>query len=165
MGYGRGRLRGLPVAERLRLQLATPNEQGCIEFIGTRDRDGYGNIYYIDRVIQAHRLAWILVHGPLERGQMVLHRCDNPPCCNIEHLWLGDALANNEDMRAKQRERYPSGPDHYKAAITHCKNGHPFDSVIHHQSGPQAGRTSRRCKTCARDAQRRVRARKSLRGL
>jgi hypothetical protein len=45
------------------------------------------------------------VNGPIPDGAWVLHRCDNPPCCNPAHLFLGDAAANVADMVAKGRHR------------------------------------------------------------
>jgi hypothetical protein len=53
----------------------------------------------------AHRLAWMLVHGDIPDGLMVLHRCDNPPCCNVDHLFLGTRADNMHDMSVKGRAR------------------------------------------------------------
>jgi hypothetical protein len=57
----------------------------------------------------AHRVAWLLVNGEIPDGIKVLHTCDNPPCCNPTHLFLGTTLDNNRDMMAKGRGRFP-GP-------------------------------------------------------
>ena len=51
-----------------------------------------------------HRLAYELANDiKLTPEQCVLHRCDNPPCCNPAHLFLGDRATNNADRRAKGR--------------------------------------------------------------
>lgn len=77
----------------------------CWEWSGHRDKNGYGQLTVGDRVWAAHRLAWSLARGPIPSGLCVLHRCDNPPCCNVEHLFLGTHQDNMDDMAAKGRCR------------------------------------------------------------
>ena len=55
----------------------------------------------------AHRVAWMLAHGPIPRGMNVLHRCDVPRCVNPDHLFLGTQHDNVRDMIAKGRARFP----------------------------------------------------------
>jgi hypothetical protein len=74
----------------------------CIEWSGRRDKNGYG-ITSKDK--RAHREAWIEANGPIPAGMHVLHHCDNPPCINPEHLFLGTQADNNADMHAKGRYR------------------------------------------------------------
>lgn len=51
---------------------------------------------------RASRIAWLLTYG--DPGTLcVLHRCDNPPCCNPGHLFLGTVADNNADKKAKGR--------------------------------------------------------------
>lgn len=77
----------------------------CVEWAGYRDRNGYGkegrrvgrNQRY------AHRAAWEDTNGPIPAGMHVLHRCDNPPCVNLDHLWLGTHADNMADKAAKGR--------------------------------------------------------------
>jgi len=77
-----------------------------------KDKDGYGLIRYQNRRMRAHRLAWELTHGPIPKDMHVLHHCDNPPCCNPEHLFLGTELDNRRDCIAKGRsssgEKHPA---------------------------------------------------------
>lgn len=51
-----------------------------------------------------HRLAYEMCIAPIPRGLHVLHRCDNPPCCNPDHLFLGTIADNNADKVAKGRQ-------------------------------------------------------------
>lgn len=76
----------------------------CWPWSGHRDDDGYGTIRYQNRQIKTHRLSWELTYGPIPGGLCVLHRCDNPPCCNPYHLFLGTNADNMADKTAKGRQ-------------------------------------------------------------
>lgn len=74
----------------------------------------------------AHRLSWEIHFGEIQTGLYVCHTCDNPPCSNPNHLFLGTAEDNMRDKEAKGRGKYP------RRDQTHCKSGHPLsgDNVI-----------------------------------
>lgn len=55
--------------------------------------------------IYVHRREWEKHNGTIPKGMMVLHKCDNPPCYNIEHLFLGTAQENTDDMIVKGRSK------------------------------------------------------------
>lgn len=76
----------------------------CEEFTGWKDKDGYGTKSYRGKTWRAHRLAWTLVNGEIPEGLCILHRCDNPPCVNVEHLFLGTQEDNIRDRDKKGRE-------------------------------------------------------------
>ena len=79
-------------------------EAGCLEWTGARTSTGYGQVYVrAGKRVRAHRLAWEFARGAIPVGMSVLHRCDNPVCCDVEHLWLGTQLDNVRDMDAKGR--------------------------------------------------------------
>jgi hypothetical protein len=83
--------------------------EGCWEWQGLRTEDGYGRAWLHGTIHRAHRVAWAAVEGDLP-GVMVLHTCDNPPCCRPSHLFLGDARVNSHDARAKGRLVKPPDP-------------------------------------------------------
>ena len=75
---------------------------GCVIW-GRGYRHGYGYTYHNGKHVSVHRIIWILINGPLEPGECVLHRCDNPPCCRLEHLFVGTQADNMADRDAKGR--------------------------------------------------------------
>jgi hypothetical protein len=76
----------------------------CIEWDRNRDEFGYGMVWGTDGFVgRIHRLAWIEVNGTISEDLCVLHRCDNPACFNVDHLFLGTRADNVADMMAKGR--------------------------------------------------------------
>lgn len=67
------------------------------------DPFGYGGFWFEGRTHASHRMAWLLTHGRIPKGLCVLHRCDNPPCCNPAHLFLGTKSDNALDRHRKGR--------------------------------------------------------------
>lgn len=83
---------------------------GCWLWLGPVDEDGYGaSKLFGER--RAHRAAWTMANGPIPPGASILHRCDNPPCINPDHLFLGDPTSNMKDRAAKGR--YVKGDAHH----------------------------------------------------
>lgn len=102
----------------------TKQPNGCWEWTKYLDHDGYGKFTLVTpgHAFQfAHRAAFFLKHGEFDYSLFVLHRCDNPPCVNPDHLFLGTAKDNAVDMMRKGRgNKYVFGlPDsHMKAKLT-----------------------------------------------
>lgn len=96
-------------AERFWSFVAIRGEDDCWEYQGARMvKMPYGRFTIgPNNKILAHRMAWILANGSIPEGLHVLHSCDNPPCCNAKHLWLGTEADNNADKIAKGREHHP----------------------------------------------------------
>lgn len=90
----------------------TPN--GCWEWQGAKSC-GYGVVYFQKRNAFTHRLAWNITHGAIPDGMFVCHKCDNPPCVNPDHLFLGTPTDNVHDMRDKGRLVPPTGMKHWAA--------------------------------------------------
>lgn len=78
---------------------------GCWLFNGGKTHFGYGRLSLRgNRWITAHRFAWLLHRGDIPDVSLcVLHRCDNPPCVNPDHLFLGTHADNVRDMVRKGR--------------------------------------------------------------
>lgn len=67
---------------------------------------GYGQFKYSGKAIPAHRFAYRVYRGEIPEGLWVLHDCDNPICVNPNHLFLGTAQDNTNDMVSKGRARF-----------------------------------------------------------
>ena len=86
----------------------------CILFVGALDDSGYGQLNIRKRPVKAHRISWIIKHGPIPKGMCVMHQCDVRPC--IKHLVLGTQTDNVKDMVKKNRSA--SGERHSHAKLT-----------------------------------------------
>lgn len=84
-------------------------ETPCVPFSGLCSPQGYGRQWVAGRAVRDHRRAWEVAHGPIPSGLCVLHRCDNPPCVRVDHLFLGTQLDNNRDRSAKGRSHRFNG--------------------------------------------------------
>lgn len=94
------------------LKNSAVTERGCWEWVGGRSKSGYGacnrNVGG-HRESLIHRWSWYIHNGPIPDGMWVLHHCDNPPCCNPDHLFLGTQLDNLKDMINKGRDTKARG--------------------------------------------------------
>jgi len=133
-----------PLAERLFARLVE-RENGCLEWTGPPGTGGYGQIKVGKKMVGAHRVAWELANGErIPTGMVVCHACDNPPCCNPEHLFVGTYSDNNLDMGQKWR--------HGNRRKTHCPQGHPYDDA----NTLWTSKGYRSCRTCRRERQRKA---------
>ena len=78
----------------------------CWNWIKNTASGGYGFITTPKSKKQtaAHRVAWELSNGPIPSDMDVLHSCDNPACVRPDHLFLGTAFVNTQDMCQKGRD-------------------------------------------------------------
>lgn len=96
-------------------------EDSCWEYRQHLTKGGYGRIWVYPKMIYAHRVAWILAHGTIPKGMCICHKCDNPPCCNPKHLFLGTPKDNADDkiLKGRQGDNRPRyGASHPLAKLT-----------------------------------------------
>lgn len=93
------------------------DENGCWVWQAGLTPKGYGTMRWSGSNHMAHRLSWMHHNGPIPNGLFVLHHCDNPPCINPEHLWLGTHNDNAQDRVAKERSFIGAGSDNKHAIL------------------------------------------------
>lgn len=92
----------------------------CWPWTAGKNVDGYGVAWWEGRATGTHRIAWELANTQkIPKGLHVLHRCDNPPCCNPGHLFLGTQTDNNLDRHKKGRDEIPRVSGDRHGSVTH----------------------------------------------
>ena len=95
--------------ERFWAKVVVLGPDDCWEWRGTRLKTGYGLMHggsgSAKRWEIAHRVSWMVHFGEIPEELVICHRCDNPPCCNPAHLFLGTKADNNRDRASKGREQ------------------------------------------------------------
>lgn len=118
---------------------------GCWMWRGFTRDTGYGSFWWPEKVIPAHRAAYLLFHGPIPDGMTVDHICFQPSCVNPDHLQLLTLSQN----AARQR----------KALSDYCQRGHEFtpENTMIQLNRTGSGRRShyRLCRACREESQRR----------
>jgi hypothetical protein len=93
----------------------------CWVWTGAHNKQGYGWILVAKKVGRhAHRVSWFLSFGEFPALD-VLHRCDNPPCVRIDHLFLGNDDVNAKDRKAKGRDGNHKGSANGRAKLDEAK--------------------------------------------
>ena len=99
--------RPLPLVDRRLLGDVRVDDKGCWVWTASRLKSGYGVIALTRGEKLAHRASYARFVGPIPKGKQVCHKCDNPPCCNPDHLFLASQRENLWDMVSKGRDSKP----------------------------------------------------------
>ena len=93
------------IIKRFWSKINVRNKKQCWNWIYCLYPDSYGRFRLNNKLVYSHRLAYLLTFGEIPEGLCVLHKCDNPNCCNSNHLFLGTQSDNINDMTFKRRGR------------------------------------------------------------
>ncbi len=138
------------LAERFWAKVDSRSPHECWEWQAGRHSRGYGIFYLTGHTqILAHRLALALATGTIPEGAYALHSCDNPPCCNPNHLRWGTQAENMHDAASRGRAR-PG-----LTLPARCSAGHdltdPVNIITKTRKFPNGKRyTVRSCRECNR---------------
>ena len=148
---------------------AAPSDM-CWEWLAGKTREGYGQFKVDGKQHPAHRVAFKLAYGYLPAGLLVRHTCDNPGCCNPNHLILGTNQDNMSDVAARNRlDKRVKGEGNFSESVynsckpitwkmpafyrvIHCK----YCGAEHVTAQSETQYCSRRCKELARRKRRRT---------
>lgn len=115
----------IPADERFAKYFAEGAPDGCWEWLGYRDPGGYGKFYLNlpghPKQVAASRAALILAGTDVPRHMYVLHTCDNPPCVNPGHLYVGNVSQNARDRTARGRSSRAGNPVVHGENHPNCK--------------------------------------------
>lgn len=96
--------RSRPLADKLWEKVAIKTPAECWEFTGSKNEHGYGSVWHEGKHIKAHRAAWLVSKGEIPE-YAIRHKCDNPSCCNPNHLEPGTLKQNSRDMVERGRHK------------------------------------------------------------
>jgi hypothetical protein len=113
-------LLSLTSTERFWSNISIGNNNECWEWASLSGTNQYAETHIYGNGDSGHRIAYRLTFGEIPDGLYVCHHCDNPPCCNPKHLFLGTHQDNINDRERKGRNKLPRvrGEEHGNCKLT-----------------------------------------------
>lgn len=107
----------IPAVERFISKFIVDKKSGCWVWSGPVSKDGYGIFRESSDIksMAAHRASYRIFRGKIKEGMFICHKCDNPPCVNPDHLYVGTPQDNSNDM--VKRNRSLAGEKNYKSKL------------------------------------------------
>ncbi len=140
--------------DRIVKKVGVDPETGCWIWTASRTRLGYGQVWWDNRMVEAHQVVYRLLVGEVPNGLELDHLCGVRSCVNPDHL---EPVTHQENCRRGRGGEY-------WASKTHCPQGHKYAGdnlvVVVRKNGSK----SRQCRACGVEAVRRYRARKAMEG-
>jgi hypothetical protein len=101
-------------------KISSPDNNGCINWLGAINGHGYGQLKFNGKTVGAHRFSYIYHHNKeIPKNLYVCHKCDNRKCVNINHLFLGTQTDNFSDCVKKGRN--VMGERQWKSKLDSCQ--------------------------------------------
>lgn len=104
-----------------KIEIKSERRDECILWTGSKDAHGYGQIRIDGKWKKAHRVNYELHKGAIPSGLVIMHKCDNTSCINIEHLTAGTQADNLIDMHKKKRAVYHNAENHCRSKLTNTQ--------------------------------------------
>jgi hypothetical protein len=131
------------IPERIKNRISILPSPGCWNWTACKTNRGYGKTSLNGMTTYVHRAIWVINFGEIPTGMYVCHKCDNPSCCNPEHLFLGTQKDNMRDCANKDRINRTNGNTNKKF----CKHGHEFTDENTHINK----KGHRQCRKCDKE--------------
>lgn len=138
--FAHGHNRRRSAVERFWEKVNKDAPNGCWEWTGSQHDFGYGSIYVNNKMMLTHRFSYELHNGPIPPNMFCCHTCDNPRCCNPQHLFLGSNNDNVSDMIKKGRDSRGTGSAKLtEAQVIEIRQKYAQGSVTHMELASEYG--------------------------